>query len=41
MNVQYAIKDDVVYVIEVESARQPHGALCQQSDGRSPGKTGG
>ena len=31
MNVQFAVKDEIVYLLEVKPARQPYRAVCCQS----------
>ena len=34
MNIQYAVKDDVIYVLEVNPEGLPNRPLCQQGHGR-------
>ena len=41
MNVQYAIKDDEIYVIEVNPRAQPHRAVRRQGDRRAVGEDRG
>ena len=38
MNVQFAVKGDEVYVLEVNPRRFAHGAVCQQGDWRPAGQ---
>ncbi len=40
MNVQFAVKDETVYVLEVNPARLAHRALRQQGDRRAAGQAG-
>ena len=40
MNVQYAVKGDTVYVLEVNPARFAHRALCEQGHWRAVGQAG-
>ena len=41
MNIQYAIKDDMVYVLEVNPAVVAHGAVHLEGDRRADGEGGG
>ena len=38
MNVQYAIKDDILYVIEANPRASPHGAVRVEGDGGAAGQ---
>ena len=40
LNVQYAIRDGVVYVLEGEPAREPHHPVREQSDRGPAGAVG-
>ena len=41
MNVQYAVKDETVYVPRGQPARVAHGAVCEQGHRRAAGEAGG